>query len=137
MTPVLAPFDPSQIGPIFFNLAGFSRKQSAMLSFIHTLASRRDAPAGLIQWGDDPSSTRDGLRSFHGFEAHRFSVAIGRMRRTALLAKPTLIVFIVGRSAFLVLRQVIDPFGTLGWAWPLLKKQGEEQVRRIDVGDAV
>jgi hypothetical protein len=34
------------------------------------LASRRDAPAGLIQWGDDPSTTRYGLRSFQCFEAH-------------------------------------------------------------------
>ena len=36
------------------------------------LASRRDAPAGLIQWGDDPSTTRYGLRSFQCFEAHSF-----------------------------------------------------------------
>jgi hypothetical protein len=38
---------------------------------VRMLASRRDAPAGLIQWGDDPSSTRYGLRSFQGFEAHK------------------------------------------------------------------
>jgi hypothetical protein len=37
---------------------------------VYMLASRRDAPAGLIQRGDDPCITRYGLRSFHGFEAH-------------------------------------------------------------------
>jgi hypothetical protein len=38
---------------------------------VHMLASWRDALARLIQWGDDPSSTRYWLRSFQGFEAHK------------------------------------------------------------------
>ena len=50
------------------------------------LASRRDAPAGLIQWGDDPSLTRYGLRSSQCSEAHSF---FGGCLRPPLLAALT------------------------------------------------
>ena len=49
-----------------------TRERSATLSFSYMLASRRDAPAGLIQRGDDPSSTRYVLRSSQCFEARSF-----------------------------------------------------------------
>jgi hypothetical protein len=49
-------------------------EHSAARSFGYMLASRRDAPAGLIQWGDDPCTTRHGLRSPPCFEAHSFWV---------------------------------------------------------------
>jgi hypothetical protein len=65
-----------------------------------------------------------------GFEAHRFWIRYLTAFGSALLAKPTLIMFLVGRSAFLVLRQVTDSLGS--WLSVALfeKNQGEEQVRR-------
>ena len=105
------------------------RERSVTYSFSYMLASRRDAPAGLIQWGDDPSSTRHGLRSLKGFEAHRFWIRCLIAFGSALLAKPMLIMFIVGRSAFLILHQVTDSLGPSLSVAPFEKNQGEEQVR--------
>jgi hypothetical protein len=56
-------------------------ERSAARSFGYMLASRRDAPAGLIQWGDDPSTTRYGLRSFQGFEAHNLFSGVSDLGR--------------------------------------------------------
>jgi hypothetical protein len=64
-----------------------------------------------------------------GFEAHRFWIRYLIAFGSALLAKPTLIMFIVGR-AFLILRQVTDSLGSWLSVAPFEKNQGEEQVRR-------
>jgi hypothetical protein len=63
-----------------------------------------------------------------GFEAHRFWIRYLIAFGSALLAKPTLIMFIAGRA--FILRQATDPLGSWLSVAPFEKNQGEEQVRR-------